>query len=234
MKKHLLFLSALLLSVTALFAQAPQKMSYQAVVRNTSNTLVTNQSVSAKISILQGGVNGTPVYVETHFVTTNANGLLTLEVGNGTAVSGSMATVNWANGPYFLKSEIDPDGGINYSIEGTQQLLSVPYALYAEKAGNVPAFGIVPVDSGYVISVVQPGGTPQTYFLPTGGQGPAGPAGNDGLSAYQLWLNAGNTGSEADFLASLVGTPGNDGNDGQDGVGIDSLAKTGSVANVDT
>ncbi len=234
MKKHLLFLSALLLSVTALFAQAPQKMSYQAVVRNTSNTLVTNQSVSAKISILQGGVNGTPVYVETHFVTTNANGLLTLEVGNGTAVSGSMATVNWANGPYFLKSEIDPDGGINYSIEGTQQLLSVPYALYAEKAGNVPAFGIVPVDSGYVISVVQPGGTPQTYFLPTGGQGPAGPAGNDGLSAYQLWLNAGNTGSEADFLASLVGTPGNDGNDGQDGVGIDSVAKTGSVANVDT
>ena len=234
MKKHLLFLSALLLSVTALFAQAPQKMSYQAVVRNTSNTLVTNQSVSAKISILQGGVNGTPVYVETHFVTTNANGLLTLEVGNGTAVSGSMATVNWANGPFFLKSEIDPDGGINYSIEGTQQLLSVPYALYAEKAGNVPAFGIVPVDSGYVISVVQPGGTPQTYFLPTGGQGPAGPAGNDGLSAYQLWLNAGNTGSEADFLASLVGTPGNDGNDGQDGVGIDSVAKTGSVANVDT
>ena len=234
MKKHLLFLSALLLSVTALFAQAPQKMSYQAVVRNTNNTLVTNQSVSAKISILQGGVNGTPVYVETHFVTTNANGLLTLEVGNGTAVSGSMATVNWANGPYFLKSEIDPDGGINYSIEGTQQLLSVPYALYAEKAGNVPAFGIVPVDSGYVISVVQPGGTPQTYFLPTGGQGPAGPAGNDGLSAYQLWLNAGNTGSEADFLASLVGTPGNDGNDGQDGVGIDSVAKTGSVANVDT
>ena len=234
MKKHLLFLSALLLSVTALFAQAPQKMSYQAVVRNTNNTLVTNQSVSAKISILQGGVNGTPVYVETHFVTTNANGLLTLEVGNGTAVSGSMATVNWANGPFFLKSEIDPDGGINYSIEGTQQLLSVPYALYAEKAGNVPAFGIVPVDSGYVISVVQPGGTPQTYFLPTGGQGPAGPAGNDGLSAYQLWLNAGNTGSEADFLASLVGTPGNDGNDGQDGVGIDSVAKTGSVANVDT
>ena len=118
MKKHLLFLSALLLSVTALFAQAPQKMSYQAVVRNTNNTLVTNQSVSAKISILQGGVNGTPVYVETHVVTTNANGLLTLEVGNGTAVSGSMATVNWANGPYFLKSEIDPDGGINYSIEG--------------------------------------------------------------------------------------------------------------------
>ena len=229
MKKALLFLFVLMLSAAALFAQAPQKMSYQAVVRNANNTLVTSQNVSARVSILQGSVNGTPVYVEIHNATTNANGLLTLEVGGGSTVVGSLAAVDWANGPFFLKSEIDPNGGVNYSIEGTQQLMSVPYALYAEKAGNVPAFGITPVDSGYVIAVTQPGGTPQTYFLPTGGG--QGPAGNDGLSAYQLWLNAGNTGSEADFLASLVGTPGND---GQDGVGIDSIAKTGTADNVDT
>ena len=229
MKKSLLFLFVLMLSAAALFAQAPQKMSYQAVVRNANNTLVTSQNVSARVSILQGSVNGTPVYVEIHNATTNANGLLTLEVGGGSTVVGSLAAVDWANGPFFLKSEIDPNGGVNYSIEGTQQLMSVPYALYAEKAGNVPAFGITPVDSGYVIAVTQPGGTPQTYFLPTGGG--QGPAGNDGLSAYQLWLNAGNTGSEADFLASLVGTPGND---GQDGVGIDSIAKTGTADNVDT
>ena len=229
MKKSLLFLFVLMLSAAALFAQAPQKMSYQAVVRNANNTLVTSQNVSARVSILQGSVNGTPVYVEIHNATTNANGLLTLEVGGGSTVVGSLAAVDWANGPFFLKSEIDPNGGVNYSIEGTQQLMSVPYALYAEKAGNVPAFGITPVDSGYVIAVTQPGGAPQTYFLPTGGG--QGPAGNDGLSAYQLWLNAGNTGSEADFLASLVGTPGND---GQDGVGIDSIAKTGTADNVDT
>ena len=182
MKKSLLFLFVLMLSAVALFAQAPQKMSYQAVVRNANNTLVTSQNVSARVSILQGSVNGTPVYVEIHNATTNANGLLTLEVGGGSTVTGSLATVDWANGPFFLKSEIDPNGGVNYSIEGTQQLMSVPYALYAEKAGNVPAFGITPVDSGYVIAVTQPGGTPQTYFLPTGGgQGPAGNDGQDGV-----------------------------------------------------
>ena len=182
MKKSLLFLFVLMLSAAALFAQAPQKMSYQAVVRNANNTLVTSQNVSARVSILQGSVNGTPVYVEIHNATTNANGLLTLEVGGGSTVVGSLAAVDWANGPFFLKSEIDPNGGVNYSIEGTQQLMSVPYALYAEKAGNVPAFGITPVDSGYVIAVTQPGGAPQTYFLPTGGgQGPAGNDGQDGV-----------------------------------------------------
>ena len=240
MKKLLLFLLTMMLSVAALFAQAPQKMSYQVVVRNTSNALVTNQNVSAKISILQGSVNGSPVYVETHTATTNVNGLLTLEVGDGTTVTGSLEAVNWAEGPFFLKSEIDPEGGINYSIEGTQQLLSVPYALYAEKAGNVPAFAIAPADSGYVISITQPGQQPQTFFLPTGGQGsegpqgPEGPEGPAGLSAYQIWLNAGNTGTEADFLASLVGAPGNDGNDGIDGKGILSIVKTGTEENVDT
>jgi uncharacterized protein (TIGR02145 family) len=193
MKKSLLFLFVLMLSAAALFAQAPQKMSYQAVVRNANNTLVTSQNVSARVSILQGSVNGTPVYVEIHNATTNANGLLTLEVGGGSTVVGSLAAVDWANGPFFLKSEIDPNGGVNYSIEGTQQLMSVPYALYAEKAGNVPAFGITPVDSGYVIAVTQPGGAPQTYFLPTGGQGPAGPAGPPG--------NDGNDGVGIDSIA---------------------------------
>ena len=142
MKKLILFLFALTLSVAALFAQAPQKMSYQAVVRNTNNTLVTNQSVTARISIIQGGVYGTPVYVETHNVTTNANGLLTLEVGEGSVLNGSMSAIDWANGPFYLKSEIDPAGGSTYIIEGVQQLLSVPYALYAGAAGNVPAIGV--------------------------------------------------------------------------------------------
>ena len=81
MKKIVSFLFAMMLTMAALFAQAPQKMSYQAVVRNANNSLVTNQNVSAKITILQGSINGTPVYVETHNATTNINGLLTLEVG---------------------------------------------------------------------------------------------------------------------------------------------------------
>jgi hypothetical protein len=253
MKKSLLFLFVLMLSAAALFAQAPQKMSYQAVVRNANNTLVTNQNVSAKISILQGSINGTPVYVETHYATTNINGLLTIEVGNGTVVSGSMATVNWANGPFFLKSEIDPNGGINYSIEGTQQLMSVPYALYAEKAGNVPAFGITPVDSGYVIAVTQPGGTPQTYFLPTGGQGtagpagPAGPPGNDGNDGVGIDSISGpvsndiedtytihySNGTTYSFVVTN-GTDGLDGLNGTNGRGIDTIIKSASAGQLDT
>jgi hypothetical protein len=126
---------AVLVSV-CVWAQAPQKMSYQAVVRNADNTLVANQNVSARIWVLQGSANGTAVYIETQTAVTNANGLMTLSVGEGTSVSGSFGTIDWANGPYFLKTEIDPAGGSSYALETVQQLMSVPYALYANEAGN--------------------------------------------------------------------------------------------------
>lgn len=116
--------------------QVPEKMSYQAVVRNTTNNLVTNQPVGMQISILQGSATGTAVYVETQTPTSNANGLVSLEIGGGTVVSGNMATINWANGPYFIKTETDPTGGSSYTITGTSQLLSAPYALYAKTSGS--------------------------------------------------------------------------------------------------
>lgn len=134
--KKLFTLLVMVLLCAMVMAQVPQKFMYQAVVRNVNNTLVVNQNVSARISILQGSAAGAPMYVETHMVATNDNGLLTLEIGSGNVVSGSMDDINWEEGPFFLKSEIDPDGGVNYSIEGAQQLVSVPYALYAEEAGN--------------------------------------------------------------------------------------------------
>jgi hypothetical protein len=118
------------------FAQAPNKMSYQAVIRNNSNALVTDQSVGMRISILQGSASGSSIYVETQVPTTNTNGLASIEIGGGTVISGNFSSINWANGPYFVKTETDPTGGANYSITGTSQLLSVPYALYAENAGN--------------------------------------------------------------------------------------------------
>ena len=136
MKKLILFLFILALTVTASFAQAPQKFSYQAVVRDASNNLIANQPVGVQISILQGSAAGEAVYVETQNATTNANGLMTLEIGGGTMLSGDFATIDWGDGPYFLKTETDPNGGTNYTIEGTQQLLSVPYALYAGSAAN--------------------------------------------------------------------------------------------------
>ena len=117
-------------------AQSPEKMSYQAVVRDGSNNLVKNTSVGIQISILQGSASGAPIYVETHTPTSNANGLITIEIGGGTFVSGSFATIDWSDGPYFVKTETDPAGGTSYSITGTSQLLSVPYALYAKNSGS--------------------------------------------------------------------------------------------------
>lgn len=134
MKKLLSFFVLVFMGLL-LFAQAPQKFTYQAVVRNGSNLLVSG-SVGMRVSILQGDALGDAVYVETHTATTNANGLLTIEIGGGTVEQGSFSDIDWGNGPYFLKTETDPNGGTNYSIEGTQQLMSVPYALYAGNAGN--------------------------------------------------------------------------------------------------
>ena len=130
----IIILANLLLS-SSIFAQSPDKMSYQAVIRNSSDQLVPNQSVGMQISILQ---NSTPVFVETHNATTNVNGLVSVEIGNGSVVSGTFASINWASGTYFIKTEIDPTGGASYTITGTTQLLSVPYALHAAEAATVP------------------------------------------------------------------------------------------------
>ena len=134
--KQLFTLVAALVLTTSTWAQVPEKMSYQAVIRNASNTLTVNQSVGMQISILQGGATGTAVYVETQTATTNTNGLVSLEIGTGTIVSGSFNTIDWGNDSYFIKTETDPTGGTTYTITGTTQLMSVPYALYAKTSGN--------------------------------------------------------------------------------------------------
>jgi uncharacterized protein (TIGR02145 family) len=132
--KKIFTLFVILALTTGVFAQSPQRMSYQAVVRNTGGVLQANQAVGMKISILQGSATGTPVYVETHTTTTNGNGLATIEIGGGTIVTGTFAGINWSGGTYFIKTETDPAGGTNYTITGTSQILSVPYALYAKTA----------------------------------------------------------------------------------------------------
>jgi len=122
--------------VTTLSAQLPLKMSYQAVIRNSSNQLITNSPVGMRFSILKGFETGAAVYIETQTAFTNANGLLTVEIGSGNVTFGGLGIVAWADGPYYLKTETDPTGGTNYTIAGTSQLSSVPYALYAAMAGN--------------------------------------------------------------------------------------------------
>lgn len=135
--KKIITICAAIIMTASLWAQSPEKMSYQAVVRDGSNNLVTSSAVGMQISILQGSPSGTAVYVETQTPTTNANGLVSIEIGAGTVVSGDFTTINWANGPYFIKTETDPAGGISYTITGISQLLSVPYALHAKTAETV-------------------------------------------------------------------------------------------------
>jgi hypothetical protein len=140
MKKLITLFTAILIT-TIVFAQSPNKMSYQAVIRNISNTLVTNQSVGMQISILQGSTSGLSVYVETQVPTTNINGLASIEIGGGIVVSGNFAAIDWANGPYFIKTETDPTGGATYTIIGISQLLSVPFALHAKTAESIVGGG---------------------------------------------------------------------------------------------
>src|SRR5690554_4506774 len=143
--KKIITVCAVLLMTASVFAQAPEKMSYQAVVRDGSNALVSSTAVGMQISILQGSATGTAVYVETQTPTSNINGLVSLEIGSGTVVSGDFTTIDWANGPYFIKTETDPTGGTSYTITGTSQLLSVPYALHAKTAETVTG-GITETD----------------------------------------------------------------------------------------
>jgi hypothetical protein len=144
-----LFVSVLM--TANVFAQAPQSMSYQAVIRNTAGALVTTQ-VGMRISILQTTSTGTAVYVETQTPTPNANGLVSLSIGTGTVVSGIFSTIDWSAGPYFIKTETDPAGATAYSITGTSQLLSVPYALYAAKSGDATSSNFVDLTTAQTIA----------------------------------------------------------------------------------
>lgn len=135
--KKLYTLLAIFLFAFGAFAQAPEKMTYQAVVRDASDNLLISSPVGMQISILQDTSTGTAVYVETQTPTTNANGLVSIEVGSGTVVSGTFSTIDWSTGLYFIQTEVDPSGGTAYTITGASQLLSVPYALYAKSSGGV-------------------------------------------------------------------------------------------------
>jgi hypothetical protein len=135
MKNIFTIITAVLITST-IWAQSPQKMSYQTVIRNTSNQLVTTQ-VGMKISILQGTESGTPVFVETHTPTPNGNGLVSIEIGGGTPVTGTFAAIVWSAGPYFIKTETAVTAPLTtYTITGTSQLLSIPYALYSNASGG--------------------------------------------------------------------------------------------------
>jgi hypothetical protein len=135
MKKVFSFLTGMLIC-SLLMAQAPQGISHQAVIRNSLNEIVTNSTVGIRVSILQGSPTGTLVYRETQTPVSNANGLITYIIGQGTVGTGVFEDIGWSDGPYYLKTEADPTGGTSYTITGTTQILSIPYAFYADSSGN--------------------------------------------------------------------------------------------------
>jgi microcystin-dependent protein len=127
----------LLLFSAPSFAQAPNSFKYQAVLRNTNGQVIASQQVGLQISILKSsGQFGTPVFVETFSPTTNAFGLINLDIGSGNNLFGAIDSIDWAIDKYFLKIELDENGGTTYTNLGSTQLLSVPYALHAATSGN--------------------------------------------------------------------------------------------------
>jgi hypothetical protein len=136
MKNTILTFSFLICSL-CIFAQAPQAFKYQAVARDNGGNLIANQSIGFRVSILQNSPTGTAVYSESHNVASNNLGLVNLDLGAGNPISGTFSNINWGTGNYFVKVEIDVNGGTNYLLMGTSQLLSVPYALHAQTATNI-------------------------------------------------------------------------------------------------
>jgi uncharacterized protein (TIGR02145 family) len=157
----ILFTFSFYLFPFSLRAQSPEKMSYQAVIRDANDDLVAGSTVGMQVSILQGSAEGTAVYVETHTPATNANGLMTIEIGAGTGVSGDFSAIDWSAGPYFLKTETDPAGGTNYTITGTSQLLSVPYALHSNTTDSLSdidlsAFATIDMQNQNITNLADP------------------------------------------------------------------------------
>ncbi|MDT8413414.1 MAG: hypothetical protein RQ875_13200 [Vicingaceae bacterium] len=150
MKATLLTLIALTISLCS-FGQSPEAFKYQAVVRNSGGTIITNQAVGYQLSILQGSPSGTSVYTETFNPTTNAYGLVNLEIGTGVTTD-DFSLIDWANGPYYIETSIDINGGTNYIVMGASQLVSVPYALHAKTAEAITG-GISETDPIFGASV---------------------------------------------------------------------------------
>lgn len=134
--KKIITILAFIVSITS-FSQVPQGISYQAIALNSTGNSVASSNVGIRLSVLDNLASGSNLYTETHTKTTNAQGLFNLVIGQGTATTGTFNTINWGTNSKFLKVEIDVAGGTNYVLVGTTQLLSVPYALFAENVGSV-------------------------------------------------------------------------------------------------
>lgn len=189
---------AAFLAVGLLWGQAPDRISYQAVVRDANNDLIANTPLGVRITILQGSPGGANVYRERHAPTTSAAGLISLQIGGGSVQNGSLAAINWSAGPYFVEQAIDLAGGTNYSLTSTTELLSVPYALYARTVDRAAQVAVADTAA----SVTNAGllGLSVGTVLLYAGDGTAVPSG------WLLCDGAAYDGSTYPALFSLIGT----------------------------
>ena len=153
MKKFYAILCLAIASLTQLHAQAPQGFNYQATVRNSSGDLIVNTNVYFKFNVIQGSLTAVPIFTETHYVPTDDLGQVNLVIGQGTANTGAFSELDWSLGSYYLGIELDTDTGNGYVAMGTTQLLSVPYAMYAESSGSSTGFPSGGTE-GQVLSIV--------------------------------------------------------------------------------
>ncbi len=183
MLRPIIFLMFLCLAST-IFSQAPQALNYQAIARNADGSIIAGQPVGVRFSVIDGSAAGNILYQETHQATTNKSGLFTLSIGKGITIAGNFSTISWG-GDKFLKVEIDPQGSTNYQLQGTTQLLSVPYALYAEKSGTAGPQGATgPMGPTGPAGVAGANGTQGPPGI-TGAQGAAGATGLQGATGVQ-------------------------------------------------
>lgn len=182
--RHLLLIIACCLLSLMTFAQAPQAFSYQAVAYDNNNELLSNQAISVRISILLGGSTGDNVFSETHSTTTNGLGVYNLRIGDGDAVSGNFENIDWGDDAHYIQIEVDENGGGNFALMGASQLLSVPYAIYAETGNQGDPGPQGPPGPAGLTGPEGPEG-PFGPAGPTGLEGPAGPPGPAGIQGIQ-------------------------------------------------
>ena len=180
-------LSALVILLCAsmsVLAQAPQSFNYQGVARDNAGNIIANQNIGLQLDLRQSTANGAVLFTETHATSTNAFGLFNIAVGSGTPQLSTLSAIDWSTGPYFLEVSMDATGGTSYQSLGTSQLLSVPYALYAETSGNGsvgPTGPAGPTGAQGATGATGPSGLPGE----AGAQGPTGPTGPQGATGPQ-------------------------------------------------
>jgi hypothetical protein len=156
MKKSIITLAILLIILTRTNAQVPQKVNYQAMLRDNSGVVLSQKAVKIRFEILKGNSSGPSVYSETHSITTTEQGIINLQIGTGIS-DDDFSSIDWTNDSYFLSVEMDANGGNNFTHLGASEIVSVPYAITARTAEivswkniqNKPEFAYVAITGNY-------------------------------------------------------------------------------------